>query len=419
MISTAIRGRCAAFPFRQPATLIISPAAPRQLRTPKYVLPTLSSSFSTATRRPYKQLILASSRFSQLPTNPLTRTRLYSSSSSSAQASNSKRDKKYNNNNNTSLAATQAINPPSTTRPADLDLPTPKPTPDLASKFKYYISIGRAYLTFYKTGLKNVYYNYRSSLPLRRELGLPAYIPTSPEFTITGGEKTTKALARLPRSDFQLLCRSAYDVRRMVPFTFILLICGELTPFVVLALGNAICPLTCRVPRQLEKERGKRIRRLEVVRMGVGRVGIGGGSGRGAELEDLEMLMRFANPRKVGEMGDGDVVRAAAVFDLSPGFLPESVVGGPVLGGVYREKVRRWGEYLVVDDRLIFKGGGVERLSKEEVRIAVGERGGVGVGVGLEGEREVAAQREWLKRWIEGRLKKGLFAGAGGGGKKD
>lgn len=131
------------------------------------------------------------------------------------------------------------------------------------------------------------------------------------------------------------------------------------------------------------------------------------GSTSTTEKEDLEMLMGYADPRNVGGLEGKDVAGAVAVFDLSPGFLPGWVVSG-VLEGVYRQRLRRWVEYLVLDDGLIVKGGGVEGLSAEEVRIAVEERGGVSVGIGLGGEKEVVAEREWLKRWIGGRVKDGV-----------
>lgn len=123
-----------------------------------------------------------------------------------------------------------------------------------------------------------------------------------------------------------------------------------------------------------------------------------------SEKEDLEMLMGYADPKKVDKLKGKDVAAAAALFDLSLGFLPS----GGLLEGVNKGRVKGWVEYLVADDKLIVKGGGVERLGQEEVRIAVEERGGVGVGMGLGEKREVVAEREWLKRWIEGRVKDGV-----------
>jgi hypothetical protein len=67
---------------------------------------------------------------------------------------------------------------------------------------------------------------------------------------------------------------------------------------------------------------------------------------------------------------------------------------------LYRPRLKQWAQYLDVDDRLIVRGGGPEALLAEELRIAVEDRGGVGVGAGkngLEAERE---QKRWLERWL-------------------
>src|SRR5699024_10890830 len=80
-----------------------------------------------------------------------------------------------------SSISTNDVNPPPSTRPADLDLPSPvQPSAGLRDKLGRYFAVVKTYLTFYKTGLKNVYLIYRTSLPLRRSLGLAAYLPVSP-----------------------------------------------------------------------------------------------------------------------------------------------------------------------------------------------------------------------------------------------
>jgi hypothetical protein len=87
---------------------------------------------------------------------------------------------------NISIPPKTDLNAPISTLPIDLITPPLlPPSALLLSKVKRYIEYGRTYLTFYKTGLKNVYRNYRASLPLRRKLGLPSYLPTSPPRTIS------------------------------------------------------------------------------------------------------------------------------------------------------------------------------------------------------------------------------------------
>ncbi|PGH10919.1 hypothetical protein AJ79_05164 [Helicocarpus griseus UAMH5409] len=322
-----------------------------------------------------------------------------------------------------------ALNPPLTTFPAPLSLPSKDPT---TSQFKHLFSLGKAYLTFYKTGLKNVYNNYRAALPLRRRLGLPILLPTSPPPPSYSAKHVNNAALlkayanQVTRAEFQLIRRAAYDVRRMIPFSLILLICGEMTPFVVLALGNRVTPVTCRVPKQVEKERVKACERKEgavraaAVDAAAAATNAAGGEGvKGAKeraIANLDVLLNAsAIPHTVDVNGlvnhasTRGVMRACAAFGLSgghevagaswlPGFLQAEMVNQ-----VYRPRLRRWLRYLEVDDWLIVRNGGVKGLSREEVRIAVEQRGGVDVSVGL-GEAEAeGVERGWLENWVEGR----------------
>ncbi|PYH41115.1 uncharacterized protein BP01DRAFT_360686 [Aspergillus saccharolyticus JOP 1030-1] len=326
------------------------------------------------------------------------------------------------------------INPPASTRPADLLLPSalsssPSSSSSTSSatspaeKFKYYIAIGRAYLTFYKTGLKNVYHNYRAAVPLRRSLGLSAYLPTSPSLppaikdqlkattTTTTTTKTgsssvngdhhhtttnNKKSVVISRSTFQLLHRSAYDIRRMIPFTLLLIVCGEFTPLVALALGNAVTPRTCRVPKQLEKERGKRMQRKKMALLGRGTV-TAPTVGSAEEMSALRLLISrsMAQDREA-------VARACAVFGLARSH--EAPAWAVPL--VYQRRLERYLEYLAIDDELIRRGGGVKAMEAAEVRIAVEERGGVGVGfseVGRDGWEVEREERRWLEKWLQKR----------------
>ncbi|PTU19111.1 hypothetical protein P175DRAFT_0533533 [Aspergillus ochraceoroseus IBT 24754] len=278
----------------------------------------------------------------------------------------------------TSLA--NDVNPPPSTRPADLNLPEAlSVSAPPVDKLKRYIALGRAYLSFYKTGLKNVYHNYRASLPLRRSLGLTSYLPTSPppapapapstdakrEPGSAAGSAFRVALKtqNLSRSNFQLISRAAYDVRRMIPFTLILIICGELTPLAVLALGNAVTPFTCRVPRQISKERANRVARKRAALVAHSAAVRGSltplapGSDRELDLLALE----FGDRGWVESASDAEVLRACTVFGLA-----KSHRRSGLLKGVYRGRLRRYAEYLDIDDGLIRKCGGVKAMEGVE-----------------------------------------------------
>lgn len=294
----------------------------------------------------------------------------------------------------TSLA--HDVNPPPSTRPAEITLPDPVARSAATSdKLKRYVALGRAYLRFYKTGLKNVYHNYRASIPLRRSLGLSAYLPTSPP-------PSTIRSADISRSNFQLIRRAAYDVRRIIPFTLTLIICGEFTPILVLFLGNAITPFTCRIPRQVAKEGAQRSTRKAAALL-AHQVAASGSLvpfAVGSEQE-LDLLAGcYADVGWAEKASAAEVLRACAVLGLA-----RSHEQSVWFGGVYRRRLRRYAEYLALDDGLIREGGGVKYMEADEVRIAVLERGGVDAGNGRpdwEGERE---QRRWLERWLQRRCR--------------
>ncbi|CAG8161350.1 unnamed protein product [Penicillium olsonii] len=289
------------------------------------------------------------------------------------------------------------LNAPISTLPIDLVTPPPiAPSAALADKLKRYVEFGRTYLTFYKTGLKNVYRNYRASLPLRAQLGLPAYLPVSPPRESNASQQSK--YSQLGRGQFQLVCRSARDVRRMIPFTLILIVCGEFTPLIVPIFGSAITPATCRVPSQVEKERiASSKRKVAALRAAGVPVSV--------DAEQMGALAGFVDLEWVAKAQAADVLRACAVFGLVKS---HEKVGGAVLAGlVYRPRLARYAEYLAVDDGMI-RAGGVAGMSATEVRIAVEERGGVDVSGAFDGKQAEGLERRWLQQWLALREKKSV-----------
>ncbi|KAL2862947.1 uncharacterized protein BJX67DRAFT_276286 [Aspergillus lucknowensis] len=306
------------------------------------------------------------------------------------------------------------INPPPSTRPADLVVPESlPPSAPAADKLKYYIAVGRAYVSFYKTGLKNVYHNYRASLPIRRSLGIPSYLPTSPPPNLfyakskskspksdSNSKSTEKALleaTRTTRSTFQLLHRAAHDVRRMIPFTLILIICGELSPFVLLALGSAVTPYTCRFPRQLEKYRRQGIVRKRAALSAHSAAASGSIThpGFGSD-EEMQVLARFVRRDWIARASGEEILRACAALGLAKTHVRPGWMGGLL----YRRRLKAYAEYLALDDELMRKGGGVSALEGAEITVAVEERGGYGVADGEEGWEAERVRRRWLEKWL-------------------
>ncbi|KAJ5652487.1 hypothetical protein N7507_009913 [Penicillium longicatenatum] len=314
------------------------------------------------------------------------------------------------------------INAPLSTLPADLTLPeTLPPTAAVPAKLQRFIAIGRAYLTFYKTGLKNVFRNYRASLPLRRELGLPAYLPTSPPRKVpnpinpTTSEKTSNAgpapsrntydlrSLGLGRGQFQLVRRSARDVQRMIPFTLILMICGEFTPLIIPIFGSAITPATCRVPGQITKDRERASKRKALALQAY--TGANPESKPISDVESFKLLIQLASPAWVETANAASVLQACAVFGLVKKH--DRFAGTALAGLVYRRRLLQYLEYLAIDDAMIRGGGGVEKLSYAEVRIALDERGAGDVDDAMRrdcsAEEVESVERSWLSKWLTSR----------------
>ncbi|OQE29376.1 hypothetical protein PENSTE_c002G01489 [Penicillium steckii] len=304
----------------------------------------------------------------------------------------------HNKSNTSTAAATNTvstpnkseINAPLSTFPAEIETPPTLPQNAPATdKIKRLVATGRAYVTFYKTGLKNVFRNYRASLPLRNELGLPSYLPVSPPRAngAAAGE------LGLGRGQYQLVRRSARDVRRMIPFTLILLICGEFTPLIIPIFGSAITPATCRVPGQINKEREIASKRKVLA------LSAHSQQQQGNQNQEVEILAQFASKEWVEKADMDEILRASAVFGLVKNHT-RPLAGVPGFGGIYRRRLKRHVEYLGIDDGMMRKGD-VRRLSAKEVRFALEERGLGDVGSFAPKGRVEGVERETLEKWLD------------------
>lgn len=327
------------------------------------------------------------------------------------------------------------VNAPASTLPAPLELPEKPPSPGLS----YYFSLGRAYYGFYKTGVKNIWHNYKEARPVfqqfeyldwflslkvefypsRDDLGprvspglfsklrthgmvsVPRLLSSLRTVGEASGRKRLadfeKFVTRTDRRGLQLMKRSGYDSRRMIPFSLVLLVFGELTPFVV-GMGLITPPGTCVQPRHADEERGKRAKMKGKLL---------------AETQSSHVRDLFP----VFGSGSADIERL--VKDTSTEDMHHS---GLILGAIaepWFPALGRWGifrfhrdisgrrdlyshlVYLAIDDALIIRGGGVQNMSAAEVRMAVDERGGVEIGAGLDLKAAEKDQRWWLEQWIK------------------
>lgn len=146
----------------------------------------------------------------------------------------------------------------SSTRPPPLDLPDgPTRAGDgsvtLQNRVSYFYQLGKAFLTFYKAGFKNIWSNYKEYRPLRKR------------FHSLDLNRSIKygSIPRITRRDIQLHHRTSHDLKKLLPFGLVFLICGEFTPLVIPLLGTIVVPYTCRIPKQVQQNLQKALTRLE------------------------------------------------------------------------------------------------------------------------------------------------------------
>jgi hypothetical protein len=226
----------------------------------------------------------------------------------------------------------------SSTRPAPLETPeAPQPhshdgAVPISVRLSYLYRLGKSYLSFYKTGLKNVWFNYKEYRKIKERLGS---FPLN-DVVKYGGKDGRPTISR---REYQMYLRTRHDIRKLIPFGLILAICGEFTPLVVLVLGSAVVPSTCRIPKQVSKDQVNLLKRYDSL-------------GYEPGLQDSAAAHRLAFTE----------ARVGYVWGLMPSPRPL-----PLLHSLLRRRVRRRAEELVCDAILVRREGGLARLEPSEI----------------------------------------------------
>ncbi|KAK5987159.1 hypothetical protein PT974_11277 [Cladobotryum mycophilum] len=251
------------------------------------------------------------------------------------------------------------LNPPESTRPPLLDVP--KREPDQAAPV-YYFNLGKAYIKFYKDGLKSIFKNRRllrerlSSLPPgdRPSILKPYAVPHT-----------------FSRADWVLLWRVRHDMLRLPFFGLMLAAIGELTALVVLFV-DGIVPYTCRIPKQIF------------------------GALEKAEQRRKETFLEFEGKYPHGPLSPS-VTRSVAQAHVLKSLHLSGMMWdrlGFTPPGMWNLKGRLRMAFLEGDDKRLLHDGGPLGLECEELRIACAERG---INVLGKSEREL---RGWLGDWL-------------------
>lgn len=373
------------------------------------------------------------------------------------------------------------INPPVTTLPPPLELPTRQPG---QSKPVYWFKIGRSYAKFYWVGCKATWANHRRARVLKRtrqammdvnaragasgavlaafqdasaaEAAVkrqekPVVLPEGPEPPLAHDAAVQKRLqlprslptlcaqlvrlGKLDRAEYQILTRDKHDMGKLPLFGFLVLILGEYLPLFVPFMPGVV-PRTCRIPKQVQsmREAGEK-RRREAFRLGT----------QSPTFEQLDKVRLVKNeegdPRSttvldlgVREEGDVQIILKDSPARASQEAEKRTPVPDPMLSrtyvgallslltpaqtlhmstalgthrrlwdriglkpyGLMRRGVAKRLHYLAIDDTLLIRQGGVERLTEQEVEIACEERG-----IDVVGKPTHVLKRE-LGAWLDG-----------------
>ncbi|KAF2738032.1 hypothetical protein EJ04DRAFT_460407 [Polyplosphaeria fusca] len=249
------------------------------------------------------------------------------------------------------------LNPPPETYAPPLSLPDRQPG---QSRLSSLLATGKAYLAFYKTGVKRVWTTRQLSATLRR-----------------------KPSSLLTRSEWQVVLRSRRDMLRLPAFGVVLLLFGEWVPLLVMWL-TPVVPEACRIPGQVERVvRGVEGRRRE--------------RGRRVGLDGARMLVPPYRDVRLGELGHLDLLMLSARLDGHGRVWDWLFLTPPKW--VLRMGLGRKLEYLRKDDELIERDGGKaawQRMGRIELERACVERG-----MDVLGKSEVEL-RKALAGWFSG-----------------
>ncbi|KAF2851244.1 hypothetical protein T440DRAFT_467964 [Plenodomus tracheiphilus IPT5] len=263
------------------------------------------------------------------------------------------------------LRAKELLNPPDFTYAPPIDVPAREPN---QNAFKYYYSVGRAYVSFYKTSISHVRQTLKLAKSLRAKVAAAS--------TTQRNKPSTEILSR---AEWQIIRRSALDKLRLPAFGVLLLLLGEWLPVIVVYITPVI-PEACRIPQQV-------LRNLKSIE-----------KRRAARLEAVEMRERAARSKassqkqsaaSVDEMSALELQRLSAMLDCHVRVWDWVKVGPPTW--LLRGSVKRKVEYLGMDDGLILRDGGWAALGRQEIERACVERGLPVLGQGEEQMRRALA----------------------------
>lgn len=300
---------------------------------------------------------------------------------------------------------TDKVNPPESTLPPSLNLPTQG---ESATPI-YWFQLGRAYGKFYWAGVKATWQNHKHIRDLKQSLrqdgskaGLPPrYNVLQPhlfdacELGVSNGS--------LSRADLQCLVRDAHDVGKLPLFGLLVIAFGEWLPLLVPFMPGVV-PKTCRIPKQIDGMRkAQEARRKETFRDGIkapdeGKLQavdqkLSSAKAEHSESSQPRLTMRDQANAMAMTMELPELLHVSRSLGLHRRLWDRVGLAPPHV--LLRGSVARRLQYLGLDDTLLNKQRGVSALKDEEVAIACEERG---IDVA---ERKTGEMRTDLAKWLD------------------
>ncbi|XPS91527.1 hypothetical protein M3J09_000943 [Ascochyta lentis] len=300
------------------------------------------------------------------------------------------------------IKANDKLNPPSFTYAPELSVPARKAGQNYAS---YLFSCGKAYLTFYKTGISHTRQTLKLAKALRAKLAEQG----------KGVSKDVAGNGILSRSEWQVLRRSKRDLLRLPVMGFLILALGEWLPLVVIYLTPVI-PEACRIPtqvertlRKLESRRKDRLTRIamdaqrlqtrdrtpatdsDAIRLAAAAEGLLSPEKKIGKAGGMAMASAIVPPEASQELSLFHLLLLSARLDCHPRILDILYLTPPKW--MLQRNVSKKLAYLTRDDELIRRDGGSQALDKRELLRACVERG-----IPVLGKSE-GEQRKSLAQW--------------------
>lgn len=269
----------------------------------------------------------------------------------------------------------------------------------------YLLACGKAYLTFYKTGISHTRQTLKYAKSVRSRVAGQG----------KGVSKEIAGSGILTRAEWQVLRRSKRDLLRLPVMGFLILALGEWLPLVVVYLTPVI-PEACRIPVQVERvlrkkeeKRKERLSRIAIhalrlqsqdrtprtdenaIRLAAAAEGLLSPEKKVGKEGGIPMASAIVPPDASNDLGLLHLLLLSARLDCHPRILDKLYLTPPKW--LLQRNVGRTLKYLTQDDELIRRDGGSQALDKQELQRACVERG-----IDVLGKSE-AEQRKSLDQW--------------------